>query len=70
MKVSRTTESIRFDRGISVAEYVEGDVGHKAREGNEQDRLRLIDAAQEHLDGIVEEEYEQEDDESDEEGAS
>ena len=25
---------------------------------NEQDRLRLIDAAQEHLDGIVEEEYE------------
>ena len=30
---------------------------------NEQDRLRLIDAAQEHLDGIVAEEYEQEDEE-------
>ena len=30
---------------------------------NEQDRLRLIDAAQEHLDGIVEEEYEQEEQE-------
>ena len=36
---------------------------------NEQDRIRLIDAAQEHLDGIVEEEYEQGDeDEGDEEG--
>ena len=39
MKVSRTTEPIRFDRGISVAEYVEGDVGHSAREGNEQGLL-------------------------------
>jgi type III secretion system TyeA family effector delivery regulator len=28
---------------------------------NEQDRIRLIDTAQEHLDGIVAEEYEQED---------
>ncbi len=37
---------------------------------NEQDRIRLIDAAQEHLDGIVEEEYEQEDDEDDKEGDS
>ena len=27
---------------------------------NEQDRLHLIDTAQEHLDGIVEEEYEEE----------
>ena len=39
MKVSRTTEPIRFDRGISVAEFVEGEVGHKAREGNEQGLL-------------------------------
>ena len=30
---------------------------------NEQDRLRLIDVTQEHLDGIVEEEYEQEEQE-------
>ena len=34
---------------------------------NEQDRIRLVDAAQEHLDGIVAEEYEQEDEEDDEE---
>jgi len=33
---------------------------------NEQDRLRLIDAAQEHLDGIVEEEYEQEEEQEEE----
>ncbi len=33
---------------------------------NEQDRLRLIDAAQEHLDGIVEEEFEQEDEQEEE----
>ena len=30
---------------------------------NEEDRLRLIDAAQEHLDGIISEEYEQEEQE-------
>ena len=34
---------------------------------NEQDRLRLIDTAQEHLDGIVAEEYEQDDEEDDDE---
>ncbi len=34
---------------------------------NEQDRIRLIDTAQEHLDGIVAEEYEQEDEEDEEE---
>ena len=39
MKVSRTTESIRFDRGISVAEYAQGDVGHSARDDNEQNGL-------------------------------
>ncbi len=33
---------------------------------NEQARLRLVDAAQEHLDGIVDEEYEQEQQEEDE----
>jgi len=30
---------------------------------NEQSRLRLVDAAQEHLDGIVDEEYDQQDEE-------
>ena len=34
---------------------------------NEQDRIRLVDAAQEHLDGIVAEEYEQQDEEGEEE---
>ncbi len=34
---------------------------------NEQDRIRLIDTAQEHLDGIIAEEYEQEDEEEEEE---
>ena len=32
---------------------------------NEQDRIRLIDTAQEHLDGIVDEEYEQDDEKED-----
>ncbi|MBR6374162.1 MAG: hypothetical protein IKS20_13370 [Victivallales bacterium] len=36
MNVKRTTESIRFDKGISVAEYVQGEVGHSARENQEQ----------------------------------
>ena len=35
---------------------------------NEQDRIRLVEAAQEHLDGIVEEEYESDEDQDDEEG--
>jgi hypothetical protein len=30
---------------------------------NEQARLRLVDAAQEHLDGIIDEEYDQQDEE-------
>ena len=35
MKVRRTTESIRFDKGISIAEYAEGGVGHSTRERQE-----------------------------------
>ena len=35
MKVNRTTESIRFDQGISVAEYAQGEVGHSARDEQE-----------------------------------
>ena len=35
MKVQNTTESIRFDRGISIAEYAEGAVGH-SRDRQEQ----------------------------------
>jgi hypothetical protein len=34
---------------------------------NEQDRIRLIDAAQEHLDGIVDEEYEQQEEDEQQE---
>ncbi|MBR4675736.1 MAG: type III secretion system gatekeeper subunit SctW [Victivallales bacterium] len=33
--------------------------------GNEQDRIRLIDTAQEHLDGIIAEEYDEEEEEDD-----
>lgn len=39
MKVNQTTESIRFDTGISIAEYAEGDVGHTPRKDNEQSLL-------------------------------
>ena len=39
MEVNRTTESIRFDRGISVAEYAQGEVGHSARDSQEQPLL-------------------------------
>ncbi|MCQ2396215.1 MAG: hypothetical protein MJ106_00770 [Lentisphaeria bacterium] len=39
MNVKRTTESIRFDKGISIAEYAEGEVGHAARKKNEQSLL-------------------------------
>lgn len=39
MKVKQTTESIRFDTGISIAEYAEGEVGHSARKDNEQSLL-------------------------------
>ena len=39
MKVSHTTESIRFDKGISIAEYAQGEVGHSARERQEQSLL-------------------------------
>ena len=34
MKIQRTTEAIRFDTGISIAEYAEGAVGHsRERQG-------------------------------------
>ena len=39
MKVHHTTESIRFNAGISVAEYAEGNVGHSARDSQEQPLL-------------------------------
>ncbi len=39
MKVNNTTESIRFDKGISVAEYAQGEVGHSARDRQEQPLL-------------------------------
>ena len=39
MQVNRTTEAIRFDTGISMAEYAEGGVGHSARTQNEQSLL-------------------------------
>jgi len=39
MQINRTTESIRFDTGISMAEYAEGAVGHTARTQNEQSLL-------------------------------
>ncbi len=39
MKVNRKTESIRFDTGISVAEYVEGEVGHAARQQQQHSLL-------------------------------
>ena len=39
MPVNRTTEAIRFDTGISMAEYAEGGVGHSARTQNEQSLL-------------------------------
>lgn len=39
MKVNRKTESIRFDTGISVAEYVEGEVGHSARQQQQHSLL-------------------------------
>ena len=31
MRINRTTEAIRFDKGISVAEYAEGEVGYSER---------------------------------------
>ena len=39
MKVNHTTESIRFDKGISIAEYAQGEVGYSARERQEQSLL-------------------------------
>jgi hypothetical protein len=39
MKISRTTEAIRFDNGISVAEYAEGEVGYSAKNKMEQGLL-------------------------------
>ncbi|MBP5299914.1 MAG: hypothetical protein J6Y80_00785 [Victivallales bacterium] len=39
MQVNRTTEAIRFDTGISMAEYAEGAVGHSARTQHEQSLL-------------------------------
>ena len=39
MKVNRTTEAIRFDNGISVAEYAEGEVGYSAKTKMEQGLL-------------------------------
>ena len=39
MKVGRTTEAIRFDNGISVAEYAEGEVGYSAKTKMEQGLL-------------------------------
>jgi len=34
MRIERKTESIRFDNGISVAEYAEGDVGFRTDDLN------------------------------------
>jgi len=39
MRVNRTTEPIRFDKGISVAEYAEGEVGYSERLKQEQSLL-------------------------------
>ncbi|MBP5641140.1 MAG: hypothetical protein J6X55_16785 [Victivallales bacterium] len=39
MNIQRTTESIRFDKGISVAEYAQGEVGHAAMEHQDQPLL-------------------------------
>ncbi len=39
MRVNRKTESIRFDNGISVAEYVEGEAGYSSRSKQEQQGL-------------------------------
>ncbi len=40
MRIRNTTESIRFDTGISVAEYVEGDAaGHAVRKHEEPSLL-------------------------------
>ena len=35
MRIQSRTESIRFDKGISIAEYAEGAVGHSLREREE-----------------------------------
>ena len=39
LNVKQTTETIRFDQGISVAEYAQGEVGHSARNTQEQSLL-------------------------------
>ena len=52
MNVSRTTEAIRFDTGISMAEYAEGAVGHSARTQHEQPLLPGATTVSEALDSI------------------
>jgi hypothetical protein len=52
MQVSRTTESIRFDTGISMAQYAEGGVGHSARTQNEQSLLPGATTVSEALNSI------------------
>ena len=39
MSVKHTTETIRFDQGISMAEYAQGEVGHSARSNQDQTLL-------------------------------
>ena len=39
LNVKHTTETIRFDQGISMAEYAQGEVGHSARNAQEQSLL-------------------------------
>lgn len=56
MNINRTTESIRFDRGISVAEYAHGEVGHSARDQQEQPLLPGSTTVSEALSNIFPEE--------------
>lgn len=52
MNVNRTTEAIRFDTGISMAEYAEGAVGHSARTQHEQPLLPGATTVSEALDSV------------------
>ena len=52
MQVNRTTEAIRFDTGISMAEYAEGTVGHAARTQHEQSLLPGATTVSEALEGV------------------
>jgi len=52
MNVNRTTEAIRFDTGISMAEYAEGAVGHAARTQHEQSLLPGATMVSEALAGV------------------